>query len=77
MNWIKLSEEQPKKYQEVIICTDQKHIKSAIYIGDGKFSTFTNVVAWSVPEPPNWLEDPEVEVTEPIKKKRGRPKKNG
>ena len=77
MNWIKLSEEKPTKYQEVLVCTDQKRIKQVIYMGDGKFSTFSNVVAWAMPEPPEWIEAPEVENAEPVKKKRGRPKKNG
>ena len=74
MEWINISKGEPKKYEEVIICTDTGKVKSAIYFGNAKWSTYMPVVLWmSMPEAPvEFLT--KNEETEPIKKKRGRRK---
>lgn len=72
MDWINVKTQPPKKYQEVIICSDEGKVKSAIYLGDGKYNTFLNVVYWqSMPEAPENIENDKVE---PVK--RGRKKKS-
>ena len=71
MNWINAKTQPPERYQEVIICSDEGKVKSAIYLGDGKYNTFLNVVYWQpMPEAPD---DIESDTAEP--KKRGRKKK--
>lgn len=77
MDWININDKEPEPFQEVIICSDMGRVKSAIYMGKGKWNTFFNVVLWQpLPESPIKLVEDEVPV-EPVKKKRGRPKKNG
>lgn len=72
MDWINAKTQLPEKYQEVIICSDEGRVKSAIHLGDGKYNTFLNVAYWQpFPEAPENIEDVEVGVP----KKRGRKKK--
>jgi hypothetical protein len=77
MEWIKLSEKEPKKYEEVIICSDTGIVKSATYLGNLKWTTYNQVILWMhMPDAPNDFEDKEEEpIVEQPKKKRGRPKK--
>ncbi len=71
MDWIDAKTQPPKVYQEVIICSDEGKVKSATYLGNGKYNTFLNVEWWQpYPEPPKMIV---VETEAP--KKRGRPKK--
>ena len=71
MNWINAKTQPPERYQEVIICSDDGKVKSAIYLGDGKYNTFLNVVYWQpMPEAPD-----DIENTEVVAPKRGRKKK--
>lgn len=73
MNWINAKTQPPDKYQEIIICSDEGRVKSATYLGDGKYNTFLNVAYWQpFPEAPENIENGEVE---PVNK-RGRKKKN-
>lgn len=73
MDWINVKDKLPDKYKEVIICSDTKSVKSAIHLGDNKWSTFLQVVYWMpMPSAPNMSIDESVEQP---KKKRGRPKK--
>ena len=76
MDWINIADRLPEKYQDVIVCTDTGRIKAALHMGNGKFDTYMKVLYW-MPMP----EAPKIEVTEvieePVKKKRGRPKKEG
>lgn len=75
MEWIAIRDRFPEKFSEVIVCTNEGRVKSAIYMGDGKFNTFMPIVYWMpMPEAPKF-ENTE-KVIEPIKKKRGRPKKS-
>ena len=76
MDWINIKDKQPELYKEVIICSNDGRVKSAICVGNNKWNTFLEVAYWMpFPEAPNGLS---VEVVEqPVKKKRGRPKKNG
>lgn len=72
MNWINLNDEKPKKYEEVIIASIDGAVKSAVYLDNGKFTTYLNVTHWMhMPEAPK-LQTME---SEPVKKTRGRPKK--
>lgn len=74
MNWIDINEQQPEKYQNVIICTDTSKVKGALHIGNAKFDTYMKVLYWMpMPEAPK-TEAAKV-IEEPVKKKRGRPKK--
>lgn len=71
MDWNNAKTQPPEKYQEVIICSDEGKVKSAIYLGDGKYNTFLNVVCWQpMPKAPENIEGAEAEP-----KKRGRKKK--
>lgn len=73
MDWININDKKPDPYQEVIICSDAGRVKSAIYMRDGKWSTFLNVAMWMpMPTPPVMNNDNPIEAP---KKKRGRPKK--
>jgi hypothetical protein len=75
MDWINIADKQPDEYKEVIICSDEGKVKSAIYVGNGKWNTFLKVTYWMpMPEAPVMTNE-EVSV-EPVKKKRGRPKKS-
>jgi hypothetical protein len=81
MEWINIQDKQPDKFSEIIICTNEGRVKSAIYMGNGKFNTFVPVAYWMpFPEPPKptkTSEDKKEEMpVEPVKKKRGRPKKS-
>ena len=74
MDWININDKWPEKYQDVIICTNEGIVKSAVQMGNAKFNTYLQVVYWMpMPEAPKF----EVEEIEdkPEKKKRGRPKK--
>lgn len=44
MEWIKVSEKEPDKYEEVIICTETGVVKSATYMGVSKWTTYNKVV---------------------------------
>lgn len=60
--------------QHVIVCTDTGRVKAALHMGNGKFDTYMKVLYWmDMPEAPK-MEMAEV-IEEPVKKKRGRPKK--
>ena len=74
MEWIDAKKNPPEMYQEIIICSDERRVKPAIYLGNGKYNTYLNVVYWQpLPEAPKVGADKCVETV----KKRGRPKKNG
>ena len=77
MEWFKLSDKEPEKYEEVIICTDAGRVKSATYMGGLKWTTYSNVVfLMPMPKAPKGLVKKEEEpVVEQPKKKRGRPRK--
>ena len=74
MDWININDKWPEKYQDVIICTNEGIVKSAIHMGNAKFNTYLQVV-YCMP----MSEAPKFEVEEiedkPEKKKRGRTKK--
>lgn len=75
MEWINIADQEPDKYQEVIICSNDDTVKSAIYMGNGKWNTYLKIDCWQpFPKAPKRKI---VTTTEekPIKKKRGRPKK--
>jgi hypothetical protein len=77
MNWINIKDQQPKLFQEVIICSNFGNVKSAIYMGNGKWNTFVEVAYWQpFPNPPETLNETKEAPVDPIKKKRGRPKKS-
>ena len=72
MTWINAKTQPPDKYKEVIICSDTKAVKSAMYLGDGKWNTFLQVVLWQpFPEAPD-----DIDLYNEIPKRRGRPKKS-
>lgn len=82
MEWNDAKTQPPRPYQEVIICSDDDKVKSAIYLGNGKWNTFLDVELWMpFPDAPKRTKDvvdtkADVTVVEPApKKKRGRPKK--
>jgi hypothetical protein len=76
MNWININDRQPDPYQEVIICSDESNVKSAIYMGNSKWSTFVPVAYWMpYPSPPDVTTNTTEAPIEAPKKKRGRPKK--
>lgn len=86
MCWIDINDQPPQIYKEVIICSDDDKVKSAIYLGSGKWNTFLNVEFWMpFPEAPKRVvRDPGIKVESKSsvdkcevapKKKRGRPKK--
>ena len=73
MEWINVNDQMPDKYQEVIICSPEGRVKTAIYMGNA-WSTYVPVVYWMpFPDPPDGLSETPIEAP---KKKRGRPKKN-
>lgn len=75
--WKRFPEEEPDKYEEVNICTDDGKVKSATYIGNYKWNTYCKVVLWQpLPEVPiELLKKMEIDLpkSEP-KLKRGRRK---
>ena len=74
MDWIDINDQQPEKYQDVIICTDTSKVKAALHMGNAKFDTYMKVLYWMpMPEAPK-IETEEIK-EKPVKKKRGRPKK--
>lgn len=77
MEWFKISEKEPEKYEEVIICTDTGRVKSATYMGGLKWTTYSQVNFWMpMPNAPkDVIKKEEVPIVEQPKKKRGRPKK--
>ncbi len=77
MEWIKVSEQEPKQFEEVIACLSGGTVKAVTYVGDHKWTTYRTVVLWAhMPETP-WelLNGDGGESEEPQKKKRGRKKK--
>ena len=73
MDWINVNDKLPEKYKEVIVASNEGHVRAAIYMGVGKWNTFLPITYWMpFPTPPDGLT--KVVVEEP-KKKRGRPKK--
>ena len=76
MEWININDKKPNPYQEVIICSNEGRVKSAIYMRDGKWNTFIPVVYWMpYPNPPVATTNTTEAPVEAPKKKRGRPKK--
>ena len=76
MDWIDINDKLPIKYEEVIVCSRDCTVKSAVYLDNGKWTTYLPVTHWMpYPEPPEQLPSDEP-VVEPVKKKRGRPKKS-
>ena len=75
MEWIKVGDKEPDKYQNVLICTDDEIVKAVTYMGAGKWSTYCKVIGWMpYPEPMKVApEESSVAVEQP--KKRGRKKK--
>ena len=75
--WKKLQipDQEPKQYEEVIVCSDEGKVKSAAYLGNGKWSTYLVVALWTeMPKAPTDLLSG-VEDVEAAPKKRGRKKK--
>ena len=71
-DWININDDKPKEFEEVIVASSEGHVKAAIYLGNGKFTTYLNITHWThMPE----FTKAEGVVEEPVKK-RGRPKKN-
>lgn len=84
MDWINVNDKFPNKYEEVIVCSNEGTVKSAVCLGNGKWTTYLQITHWMYyPEPPvvsneeNKEDKKEETPVEPVKKKRGRPKKNG
>ena len=76
MEWFDAKTNPPEAYQEVIICSDERKVKAAIYLGNGKWNTFLNVVYWQpLPNPPKRVNEANEDSVESVKKKKGRPKK--
>lgn len=74
MEWKKITEEEPQKFEEVIICSDTGKVKPATYFGGYKWSTYLQVVLWTpMPEAPAEIG----KHNKPEQKKRGRKKANG
>lgn len=72
MEQISIGASEPEKYETVIVASGDT-VKSAVYLGNGKFTTYLDVSHWMhMPESPK-IEDGIEE--QPTKKKRGRPKK--
>lgn len=84
MDWINVNDKLPVKYEEVIVCSRDGAVKSSVHLGNGKWTTYLPITHWMpYPEPPKptkIVEESKEEVVEkpvePIKKKRGRPKKS-
>lgn len=75
MDWININDKWPEKYQDVIICTNEGIVKSALHMGNAKFSTYLQVAYWMpYPDAPKIESTKIIEEVQP-KKKRGRPKK--
>ena len=74
-DWIKPSDKEPDKYQDVLICTEDLKVKAVMYMGAGKWSTYCKVIGWMpFPEPMKKVpEESKDVVAQP--KKRGRKKK--
>lgn len=75
--WKKLQipDQEPKQYEEVIVCSDEGKVKSAAYLGNGKWSTYLVVALWTeMPKAPIDLLSG-VDGTDSEPKKRGRKKK--
>lgn len=75
--WKKLQipDQEPKQYEEVIVCSDEGKVKSAAYLGNGKWSTYLTVALWTdMPKAPVDLMSG-TENVEDVPKKRGRKKK--
>lgn len=74
MDWININDKRPEKYQEVLVCSNEGRVKTAIYMGNEKWSTYVPIVYWQpFPAPPDGLV--EIPIEEPKKKRRGRPRK--
>ena len=77
MYWIDIAHEIPTKYEDVIIASNDGTVKSATHVGDGKFTTYLTVTHWMhMPEPPKIKQHEDIVVEQPLKKKRGRPRKS-
>ena len=79
MDWINVNDRLPTKYTEAIVCSRDGTVKSAVYLDDGKWTTYLPITHWMhYPEPPavSNEEKHEEKPIEPVKKKRGRPKKS-
>ena len=75
MDWINVNDRLPEKYQDVIICSDTGVVKSAMHMGNAKFSTYLRIIYWMpMPEAPKIENQEMIEEAQP-KKRRGRPKK--
>lgn len=75
MEWIKVLEQEPKQFEEVIACLSDGTVKSVTYVGEHKWTTYRTVVLWAhMPETPWELLNGNDNNTEQPKK-RGRKKK--
>ena len=75
MEWISIKDKTPELYKEYIICSNEGYVKTAVYIGDGKWSTYTPVAYWMPMPAPSVKASENTTLEEPVKKRRGRPKK--
>ena len=77
MEWNYISDNKyPKQYEEVIVCSRLGKVKTAIYLGNNKWSTFYDIVCWmGFPESPIEVNKEDMQVVPAVVKKRGRPKK--
>lgn len=75
MEWIKVGDKEPDKYQNVLICTDDEIVKAVTYMGAGKWSTYCKVIGWMPYPAPMKVEPEESKSATEQPKKRGRKKK--
>lgn len=76
MEWIKVSEQYPNQFEEVIACLSDGTVKAVTYIGDHKWTTYRTVVLWAhMPETPLELLNDNDNIVSEAPKRRGRKKK--
>ena len=75
MEWIKVTDKEPDKYQDVLVCTEDFKVKAVMYMGAGKWSTYCKIIGW-MPFPEPMKEVPEESKDAAVQpKRRGRKKK--